>query len=173
MSTIVEFYIPESDRNKSITILTKNNIFDKKHAVVIEQGLYDFTKQYCLNNYNDTNIYKAVYLDKVRDLIFNCEQDNATMYDIKNKIKKDKYNCYNLAFLTPAEMNTVTWEKIIKRKLVSEEMINNLPKITWKPCRDCKSVKYSRYQLQTRSADEPITTFYICADCKRTYKVNQ
>ena len=37
-------------------------------------------------------------------------------------------------------------------------------------CRKCKSKKCSYYQLQTRSADEPMTTFVTCLDCGSRWK---
>ena len=37
-------------------------------------------------------------------------------------------------------------------------------------CARCKSKKTSYYQLQTRSADEPMTTFVTCHQCDRNWK---
>jgi len=46
------------------------------------------------------------------------------------------------------------------------------PIIKWKPCRNCKNTEFFYYQLQPRSADEPMTTFYICKNCNKTARVN-
>ena len=37
-------------------------------------------------------------------------------------------------------------------------------------CNKCKSNNCSYYQLQTRSADEPMTTFVTCTKCQRKWK---
>ena len=37
-------------------------------------------------------------------------------------------------------------------------------------CGKCKSKKCTYYQLQTRSADEPMTTFVTCLDCGNRFK---
>jgi len=37
-------------------------------------------------------------------------------------------------------------------------------------CSKCKSRKTTYYQLQTRSADEPMTTFVSCLNCNRNWK---
>jgi DNA-directed RNA polymerase subunit M/transcription elongation factor TFIIS len=37
-------------------------------------------------------------------------------------------------------------------------------------CDRCKSKKTTYYQLQTRSADEPMTTFVSCLNCDRNWK---
>ncbi len=39
-------------------------------------------------------------------------------------------------------------------------------------CKKCKSNKTSYYQLQTRSADEPMTTFVECSNCGNHWKFN-
>jgi DNA-directed RNA polymerase subunit M/transcription elongation factor TFIIS len=36
-------------------------------------------------------------------------------------------------------------------------------------CGKCKSRKCSYYQLQTRSADEPMTTFVTCTNCNNRW----
>ena len=37
-------------------------------------------------------------------------------------------------------------------------------------CGKCKSKRTTYYQLQTRSADEPMTTFVTCKDCSKRWK---
>ena len=37
-------------------------------------------------------------------------------------------------------------------------------------CRKCKSKKTSYYQLQTRSADEPMTIFITCLNCGKHWR---
>jgi len=39
-------------------------------------------------------------------------------------------------------------------------------------CKKCKSKKTIMTQQQTRSADEPMTTFVVCVECKHTMKFN-
>ena len=40
-------------------------------------------------------------------------------------------------------------------------------------CRKCKSNDCSYFQLQTRSADEPMTTYVWCYGCGNRWKVSQ
>ncbi len=37
-------------------------------------------------------------------------------------------------------------------------------------CNKCKSMKTTYYQMQTRSADEPMTTFVTCLNCEKRWK---
>lgn len=170
MTTIVEFYIPDKDRKNSIKLLA--NHFDKQHCSKIEKGLFDFTEQYCQSNGNNLVMAQAIYKDSLQNILFNCEQDHPTIQKIKKSINKKKYNPYNIAFLRPDELNKDNWMKIILRRDTTEDKLNNLPTLEWKPCHVCKNVEYFYYQMQTRSADEPMTVFYICNKCKTTYRFN-
>lgn len=170
MPTVVEFYISDKDRKSCTKHFTA--FFDKHICTEIERGIYDYTKQYCKCSNINLTLAQSVYNHTLENILFNLESNNHTIKKLKSLIKKEKYNPYNLAFLSPDELNEDNWYKIIMRKTTSEDKLKNLPTMEWKPCRDCKNIEYSYYQQQTRSADEPMTTFYICRQCGKTYKVN-
>ena len=170
MTTVFEFYIPETDRTKSIKLFSKH--FEQDICVKIEEGFYNFTEEYCVSNGNIMHMARAIYTDHINNFMFNCHQDNPTIQRIKKSISKKQFNPYNIAFLKPEELNVDNWAKIIARMKLTEEKMKNLPTIEWKKCRDCKNNQFYYYQLQTRSADEPMTTFYICKQCNKTYRKN-
>ncbi len=171
MTTVIEYYIP--DRKRKDTKKKLLDLFNKETSALIEQGLYDFTHQYCKSNGFSFLMAEGIYNDTLTNLLFNLTNEkNNTVKKLKSKIKKHSFNPYNLVFLRPDELDKDNWIKIILRKNTSEEKLNNLPTIPWKKCRFCKNTEYYYYQLQTRSADEPMTTFYICKKCGRTEKTN-
>lgn len=147
--------------------------FSKKDAKKVELGIHDFTEQYCGDDPIHLSMAQKIYLDIFNNLIYNFEdKDNVTGQKIIKDASKNNYNTYNLAFLRPDELNYDKWKKIIQKRNTSEERLNNLPTIEWKPCRNCKNNKYFHRQEQTRSADEPMTVFYTCKRCKAVYKFN-
>lgn len=170
MSTVIEFYIPEKDRKNTIKLL--GNYFNEDYVKKIEKGLYDFTRQYCRCNHHNISLAPSIYKDKAKDLIYNCRKENTTMKNIKKSITAGEYNAYNLAFLRFDELDENNWMKIILRIKTTNEKLTDLPAIEWEPCRQCKSTEHYFYQLQTRSADEPMTTFYICKKCGKTTSIN-
>jgi len=170
MATIIEFYISDKDRKN--TIKQFSEYFNKSICSEIELGFYDFTDQYCQSNQQNLIMAPAIYKDAVKNVLFNFDKNSKTIQNITKQIKQHKYNSYNLAFLRPDELDEDNWMKIILRKNTTDEKLNNLPSVEWKPCRICKSTEYSFYQTQTRSADEPMTTFYTCKKCGKTYSFN-
>jgi transcription elongation factor S-II len=78
-----------------------------------------------------------------------------------------------LAFMTHQEMSPEKWHKLIEDKKIRDQnkyepkLEASTDKFT---CRKCSSKKCTYYQLQTRSADEPMTTFVTCLDCGKRWK---
>jgi DNA-directed RNA polymerase subunit M/transcription elongation factor TFIIS len=56
-------------------------------------------------------------------------------------------------------------ELIIEANKAKEEDYDGMFK-----CRKCKSKKTTYYQMQTRSADEPMTTYVTCTACGLKWK---
>jgi DNA-directed RNA polymerase subunit M/transcription elongation factor TFIIS len=73
--------------------------------------------------------------------------------------------------ISPNGLYAQTQEKLKMRDLKleearrEEENYNGILK-----CGKCKSLKTTYYQLQTRSADEPMTTFVTCKGCGHKWK---
>lgn len=170
MTTVIEFYVPEKDRKIANKELLKH--FSKEHGTQVEKGIYDYSKQFCSGGNEYIPMAKSIYNHCVKNILFNLEQNCRTIQYIKKAVAKNKYNPYNIAFLKPEELNEDNWIKIILRKNMTEDKLKNLPSIEWKPCRRCKNTEHFYYQLQTRSADEPMTTFYICKQCDKTTRIN-
>lgn len=172
MTCTIEFYVLEKEREKTIIKLT-DHFLDKNVCIEIEKGLYDFSKQYCSNINSTINIADSVYIDSVRNLLFNLVNNCKTMTKLLKKIETKKFPAYNLAFLSPEELDNDQWKKIIKKKQVTDDIMNNLPTVEWVECEKCGKNEYYFWQLQTRSADEPMTTFYKCkSPCNQVYRVN-
>ena len=88
-------------------------------------------------------------------------------------IKKEQIKPHTVAFMTHQEMNHEKWEPLIQAK-IKRDYYKYEAKIeaatdTFK-CRKCHSNKCTYYQMQTRSADEPMTTFVSCIDCGNRWK---
>ncbi len=96
--------------------------------------------------------------------------------DIIKRLVEKKIKTINIVNMRPEEL----WfdgpcakaldEKIhneMRKEFLTKEMKSQDGFFT---CNRCKSKKTTYYQLQTRSADEPMTTFVSCLNCDKNWK---
>ena len=65
-------------------------------------------------------------------------------------------------------MNSSIWKEVIDKKKLEDKLKYEPKPIATTDmfkCGKCKKRKCTYYQLQTRSADEPMTTFVRCVEC--------
>jgi transcription elongation factor S-II len=88
-------------------------------------------------------------------------------------LKSGQTKAHVIAYMTHQEMNPTKWESLIiakaKRDKTKYETTMEAATDTF-TCRKCRSKKCTYYQMQTRSADEPMTTFVTCIDCGNRWK---
>ena len=91
----------------------------------------------------------------------------------KNEILNGSINVEKLVGMNHHELNPERWkdyiEKKIKRDTLKYERKMEAATDTF-TCRKCKSKECNYYQMQTRSADEPMTTFVSCINCGNRWK---
>ena len=118
------------------------------------------------------------YKNKFLSLRFNI---NSPENDLKEKIQKmTPAQLHNLPNQTPAQLFpggpiALTYNQKLKKELdaeykktISDE--ENANKIGLFTCGKCKSKKTTYYEMQTRSADEPMTAFISCLNCGKRWK---
>jgi len=153
-------------------------IKNKKKSINIEKGIYDYTiikaknKSIEINWLND--LFTLIYVTKVKTIYSNLKQKNIVNnnYLIK-KIKNNEIKEYNLAFMSHQELFPDNWKELIEKKIKKEksETTIDLSLATDQfKCFKCFERVCTFYQQQTRSADEPMTTFVNCLKCGNTWK---
>ena len=85
-----------------------------------------------------------------------------------NKVKTPGFNLLNIAFMSPADIFPEQWKKTKDRLDANEEYLYSKSGVfvtDEHKCGRCKERNCSVYELQTRSADEPMTTYIQCINC--------
>jgi transcription elongation factor S-II len=142
-------------------------------AVNLEKGIYN----YCIKEAGEKNIVKKwdnvyftqLYIDRLRTIFSNIQNS----LELRNHILSKKVKAHEVAFMSHQEMLPEKWKKLIEDKTIRDKtkyetkLEASTDNFT---CRKCKSKECSYYQLQTRSADEPMTTFVTCIPCGSRWK---
>lgn len=115
--------------------------------------------------------FKLLYKNKIKSILFNINKDN-NKYLIRALFEK-KINVIDVPFLAQQELNPENWKSIIDlliKKNKSKYEIDIEAATEEFTCYRCKNKKCTYYELQTRSADEPMTTFVTCLVCGNRWK---
>lgn len=158
--------------NRNVAINKLNCLLnDIDAAIAIEAGIYEFVLLYVLDNNYITDIYSSIYAHKLNDIISNFDESLAT-YNLPliKKIKSGNFKTQELAFMTPQEINPQNWDLLIKKKELRDYKRNNIAATDLYKCYKCNERKCQVVQIQTRSADEPMTNFITCLVCQNRWK---
>ena len=170
----------ENSENFRNNIRTKlQTLLDsEKKATNLEKGIYNYALKEATNRKVvkkwDNPYYAQIYLDRLRTIYINLTEgavdgNNALL----NNVKDGSVSVKTLAFMTHQEMQPEKWDPLIQAKIKKDKSKYDTQQEamtdTFK-CRKCYSKKCSYYQMQTRSADEPMTTFVTCLECANRWK---
>jgi transcription elongation factor S-II len=145
----------------------------------IEKGIFNYMISYSKENNIirkwENLIFYNLYFSKIRSICLNVNKNSSIKNEyLINKINKREIKGEDIAKLSVYDINPDNWKKILDEKLKRDKI-----KYELKPeamtdqykCRRCGSRKCSYYEMQTRSADEPMTQFFTCLDCDNRWKM--
>jgi len=157
-------------------ICGKLKIFVKtdKNAINLERGVYNWVLKEATNKKVvkkwDNPIFVQIYLDHLRSIYINLKNGDVCQSLLNGDIK-----AHEIAFMTHQELSPEKWEELIKMKSIRDKnkFEQNLEAMTDTfTCRKCREKKCTYYQMQTRSADEPMTIFCSCISCGHRWKTS-
>tara|TARA_R110002074_G_scaffold219705_1_gene390371 strand:+ start:131 stop:580 length:450 start_codon:yes stop_codon:yes gene_type:complete len=147
-------------------------IDDKKICSNLEKGIYNSSireaKERNVVKKWDNVYFSHLYLDRLRTVTTNLKNPK-----LKSRVISKDIKAHELAFMSHQEMMPERWQKMVDEKKIRDQN-RYAPKLEASTdnftCRKCKSKQCSYYQLQTRSGDEPMTTFVTCLPCGNRWK---
>lgn len=153
-------------------IALSNILMDIDIALKIELSIFEYALLYCSNNKYESNYIIPIYQSKLNEILSNLDENRKGILNktFKSNIFSGKIDPCSVAFLSPAQIHPEKWSHILKKKEYMEQREKNIVYSDAYKCFKCGESKCKITQAQTRSADEPMTTFVVCVVCHNTFK---
>ena len=144
---------------------------NEKNSSNLEKGIFNYSlkeaDQRKIVKKWDNKQFIQIYVDRLRSIMINLKGD------VLKQINEGTIKPHIVAFMTHQELSPERWATMIetKTKRDKNKFETNMSAATDVfTCRKCKGNQCTFYQLQTRSADEPMTTFVTCLICTARFK---
>jgi transcription elongation factor S-II len=92
---------------------------------------------------------------------------------VLGKIKYSLWEPDKIVSMSPQELYPDLWEELILKNVKKMAMLGKSKQEQGTgmfKCGKCKLNNCTYFQMQTRSADEPMTTFVTCLECSNRWK---
>ena len=140
---------------------------DEKNSSNLEKGIYNYSLKEATNRKVvkkwDNKYFVQIYIDRLWSIYSNLKNE-----DLIELVNNGTIQAQQIAFMTHQEMKPDKWTELIEAKCKRDKnkFESNIQAATDTfTCRKCKKNECTYYQMQTRSADEPMTTFVQCIPC--------
>lgn len=168
-------------RLKALDIL--KNVFesiDEKLELYLEdleREIYNYSIQKCIEkNVVPTwnQIFINIYINKTRSLYSNLLPNNyINNKRLLGRLLKYEFEPKELVNMSHQDLFPEHWKELIDEKSNRDKALYETKKEAMTDqfkCRKCGSRETCYYEMQTRSADEPMTIFITCLNCGNRWK---
>jgi len=163
---------PETFRKNVVEKILSSYFTGETAAQNLELGIFNASlgeaDRYKTIKKWDNPYFVLIYIDKLKTVKYNLD----TFPHIKKSINEKQIKPHELAFMIHQEMAPERWNTLIEAKRKRDQNNYNEADVEEGEfkCGKCGSRKCKWYQMQTRAADEPMTTFVTCTSCQRKWK---
>ena len=152
----------------------------KNYPEIIEKSIYnksikDAKKKLIPRSWDSFGfrlLYKNGYLK-----IINNIKNNKNNHFVLNQIKYGYFEPNEIVNMSYQKLYPEIWKQIMLNNLQRDERMEKISKEENQEgtdmfrCGKCKKRNCTYYQMQTRSADEPMTSFITCLSCSNRWKM--
>jgi len=164
-------------RDKYVIFLNKE-LNNERKSRQIEKSIYNNIIKYTKKNnikrkWNNIH-FKSLYISRIRSIYSNIKEDSYLKNNnFKKKILNNEIDVTMISELSKYDIFPENWKDLIEEKMKKDKL-----KYELKPeamtdifkCHRCSGRSCTYYEVQTRSADEPMTQFITCLDCNNHWK---
>ncbi len=156
----------------------KTEGFDDVQLRLLEQAMYkasfiSATKLNVLKHW-DNPLFVEIFMGIQRQVLSNIHP----LSPIKNprllqRVREGEFDLSATAYMSAQDLFPENWQELADRQLLREQKLlegNKGQATDTYKCNRCGKRECTYYQLQTRSADEPMTTFISCLNCGKRWR---
>jgi DNA-directed RNA polymerase subunit M/transcription elongation factor TFIIS len=152
--------------------------FSKEDIISLEKGIFQAAyesavKQYIAISWKSST-FCEVYRQIVRSVLNNLHPKSPVCNTrLLTRVKDGEFKLFDIPFMSSYEMFPEHWFALKDKLLQREQKIleGNKSRATDQfKCRRCQKRECTYYELQTRSADEPMTIFITCLNCGKEWR---
>jgi len=153
--------------------------FTQDEICVLEKAIFQAAYQYAEKQYIAQNwktpLFCEAYRQRYHTVVCNLHPRSPVRNErLLSRIKDGEFPLEELPFMSSYEMYPEKWFQLKDKLLQREQKIleGNKSRATDQfKCRRCQKRECTYYELQTRSADEPMTIFITCLNCGKEWRL--
>lgn len=160
----------------NLSFLEKN--FSKEDIRSLEKSMFEVAYNYAQTNYIPRSWkspqFQEVYRQIVRAIFSNLHPESPVKNSrLISRVLEGEFGLSSIPSMSAYEMFPENWFALKDKLLQREQKIleGNKSRATDQfKCRRCQKRECTYYELQTRSADEPMTIFITCLNCGKEWR---
>ena len=151
---------------------------DQVYVDNIEKGILNYTIQEAKKRNIpckwDQKMFSVIYMAKLRSVYANLSPNSYINNPrLMERLLEREFYPHEVAFMEPVQLYPENWKSILDDKFKRDKYQSEGHTENYSDqfkCTRCKKRKCSYYELQTRSADEPMTIFITCLNCGKRWR---
>ena len=152
-----------SDKENNYKLFSK--ILGKKNSTIFVDNLYNYCNEYAENN-NCIFLLDEIIQTKISFFNEIMTKSDYLKDSIKNKIIDPAKICY----MNQEDIEPDKYKQILEKRELEEYRRNNQATSDAFKCKKCGERRCQVTQKQTRSGDDPATTYVECMECGYMFK---
>lgn len=174
IQSILDTYIKTKKKNIEHETLLQRWLL-LQPATNIERGIYNVSMQQAtqfniLPKWSNPR-FMDIYTQRMVSVITNLDTTSyVNNHTLLPRLLRNEMQPHEIAFMSPSELFPERWEGVKERLQHSETDFVPTEFVTLYKCPKCGVRKTTVHELQTRSADEPMTLFITCFNCKNKWR---
>lgn len=152
--------------------------FSKEDICLLEKAIFETAFNYALKNHVARSWKSAIFVEIYREIVKTVFSNIHPDSPVKNvrllsRATVGEFPLHTIPSMSAYEMFPEKWFELRDKQLQREQKIleGNKSRATDQfKCRRCLKRECTYYELQTRSADEPMTIFITCLNCGKEWR---